>query len=93
MELVHEVVGADSADLGFPGTGDDKIAGDEFVAGAFFDVVLFTGDERFVDLEDAFLEVGVEEDLAKARLALLKVTQHTIQHALSLLGVSAPDHM
>ncbi|MBQ3444714.1 MAG: arginine--tRNA ligase [Selenomonadaceae bacterium] len=37
--------------------------------------------------------LGVEEDLAKARLALLKVTQHTIQHALSLLGVSAPDHM
>ena len=37
--------------------------------------------------------LGVEEDLAKARLALLKVTQHTIQHALSLLGVSAPERM
>ncbi|MBD3878663.1 MAG: arginine--tRNA ligase [Quinella sp. 1Q5] len=37
--------------------------------------------------------LGVEEDLAKARLALLKVTQHTIEHALNLLGVSAPDHM
>ena len=37
--------------------------------------------------------LGVEEDLAKARLALLKITQHTIQHALSLLGVSAPERM
>lgn len=37
--------------------------------------------------------LGVEEDLAKARLALLKVTRHTIQHALNLLGVSAPDRM
>ena len=37
--------------------------------------------------------LGVEEDLAKARLALLKVTRHTIQHALSLLGVSAPERM
>lgn len=37
--------------------------------------------------------LGVEEDLAKARLALLKVTRHTISHALGLLGVSAPEHM
>ena len=37
--------------------------------------------------------LGVEEDLAKARLALLKITRHTIEHALNLLGVSAPDHM
>ena len=37
--------------------------------------------------------LGVEEDLAIARLALLKVTQHTIQHALNLLGVSAPERM
>ncbi len=37
--------------------------------------------------------LGVEEDLAKARLALLKVTRHTIEHALSLLGVSAPERM
>ncbi len=37
--------------------------------------------------------LGVEKDLAIARLALLKVTQHTIQHALSLLGVSAPERM
>ena len=37
--------------------------------------------------------LGVEKDLAIARLALLKVTQHTIQHALNLLGVSAPEHM
>ena len=37
--------------------------------------------------------LGVEEDLAKARLALIKITQHTIQHALNLLGVSAPERM
>ena len=37
--------------------------------------------------------LGVEEDLAIARLALLKVTRHTIQHALGLLGVSAPERM
>ncbi len=37
--------------------------------------------------------LGVEKDLAIARLTLLKVTQHTIQHALSLLGVSAPERM
>ncbi|MBR2520366.1 MAG: arginine--tRNA ligase [Selenomonadaceae bacterium] len=37
--------------------------------------------------------LGVETDLAKARLALLKITQHTIAHALGLLGVSAPERM
>lgn len=37
--------------------------------------------------------LGVEKDLAKARLALLRITQHTIQHALGLLGVSAPERM
>ena len=37
--------------------------------------------------------LGVEEDLAKARLALLKITQHTIKHALNLLGVSTPKRM
>ncbi|MBR1647780.1 MAG: arginine--tRNA ligase [Selenomonadaceae bacterium] len=37
--------------------------------------------------------LGVETDLAKARLALIKITQHTIEHALNLLGVSAPERM
>jgi arginyl-tRNA synthetase len=37
--------------------------------------------------------LGVEKDLATARLALVKITQHTIQHALKLLGVSAPERM
>ena len=37
--------------------------------------------------------LGVDNDLAKARLALLKITRHTIQHALNLLGVSAPERM
>ncbi len=37
--------------------------------------------------------LGVEKDLATARLALIKITQHTIQHALKLLGVSAPERM
>ncbi|MBR4151661.1 MAG: arginine--tRNA ligase [Selenomonadaceae bacterium] len=37
--------------------------------------------------------LGVEKDLAVARLALLKITQHTISHALGLLGVSSPERM
>lgn len=37
--------------------------------------------------------LGVDTDLAVARLALLKITQHTLQHALGLLGVSAPERM
>ncbi len=37
--------------------------------------------------------LGVEKDLATARLALIKITQHTIQHALNLLGVTAPERM
>ena len=37
--------------------------------------------------------LGVEEDLARARLALLKITRHTIANALGLLGVSAPERM
>ena len=37
--------------------------------------------------------LGVDEELAKARLALVKVTAHTIKHALNLLGVSAPTSM
>ena len=37
--------------------------------------------------------VGVEPELAKARLALVTVTAHVIRHSLGILGVSAPDHM
>lgn len=37
--------------------------------------------------------LGVDEELAKARLALVKITAHTIKHALNLLGVSAPTSM
>ena len=37
--------------------------------------------------------LGVDEELAKARLALIKITAHTIKHALNLLGVSAPTSM
>lgn len=37
--------------------------------------------------------LGVEENLAQARLALVKITAHTIRHALGLLGVSAPTSM
>ena len=37
--------------------------------------------------------LGVEKDLAQARLALIKITAHTIKHALNLLGVSAPTSM
>lgn len=37
--------------------------------------------------------LGVDSELAKARLALIKITAHTIKHALNLLGVSAPTSM
>lgn len=37
--------------------------------------------------------MGVDKDLAAARLALLTVTAHVIRHALGILGVSAPEHM
>lgn len=37
--------------------------------------------------------LGVDTDLAQARLALVKITAHTIKHALNLLGVSAPTSM
>ena len=37
--------------------------------------------------------LGVDVELAKARLGLIKVTAHAIKHALNLLGVSAPTSM
>lgn len=37
--------------------------------------------------------LGVERELAEARLALIKMTAHVIEHALGLLGVSAPESM
>ena len=37
--------------------------------------------------------IGVDEELASARLALLRGTAHVIEHALGILGVSAPDKM
>ena len=37
--------------------------------------------------------LGVDEELASARLALVKVAPHVIKHALNLLGVSAPEKM
>ncbi len=37
--------------------------------------------------------MGVDRDLAEARLSLLKSVQSTIRHALHILGVSAPEKM
>ena len=37
--------------------------------------------------------IGVENKIASARLALIKVTAHVIKHSLNLLGVSAPESM
>ena len=37
--------------------------------------------------------LGVDTELATARLSLIKITAHTIKHALNLLGVSAPTSM
>lgn len=37
--------------------------------------------------------IGVEKDLAQARLGLVKVAAHTIRHSLAIIGVSAPEKM
>jgi arginyl-tRNA synthetase len=37
--------------------------------------------------------ISKDEKLTQARLALLKATQITLKNTLSLLGVSAPEHM
>ena len=37
--------------------------------------------------------LGVDEETAKARLALVKVAGHVIRHSLGILGVSAPEKM
>lgn len=37
--------------------------------------------------------MGVEEDLAQARLVLVGTVAHVIRHALGILGVSAPEKM
>ena len=37
--------------------------------------------------------VGVEAELSEARLALVTAVQQTIRHALTMLGVSAPEKM
>jgi arginyl-tRNA synthetase len=37
--------------------------------------------------------IGVDNDLQQARLALVLVVKHVLEHALGILGVSAPDHM
>ena len=37
--------------------------------------------------------MGVDHDLAEARLARGTVTAHVIRHSLGILGVSAPEHM
>lgn len=37
--------------------------------------------------------LGVDKNLAQSRLALIKITAHTIKNSLKLLGVSAPTSM
>ena len=37
--------------------------------------------------------ISKDEKLTQSRLALLKATQITLKNTLSLLGVSAPEHM
>ena len=36
---------------------------------------------------------GVEEGVTQARLGLITAVQHVLVHALSILGVSAPERM
>lgn len=37
--------------------------------------------------------LGVEEGVTQARLGLITAVQHVLVHALSILGVSAPERM
>ena len=37
--------------------------------------------------------IGVDENLAKSRLALAKITQAAIKRGLEIIGVSAPESM
>lgn len=37
--------------------------------------------------------LGVDEDVQQARIALITAVRHVVEHALSILGVSAPEHM
>ena len=37
--------------------------------------------------------LGVNEDLQQARLAMVMAVGHVVRHALSILGVSAPEKM
>ncbi|MCQ2361807.1 MAG: arginine--tRNA ligase [Acidaminococcaceae bacterium] len=37
--------------------------------------------------------LGVDEDVQQARIALITAVRHVVEHALGILGVSAPEHM
>ncbi|MBQ0108234.1 MAG: arginine--tRNA ligase, partial [Phascolarctobacterium sp.] len=37
--------------------------------------------------------LGVGEDVQQARIALVTAVKHVVEHALKILGVSAPEHM
>ncbi|MBQ0067940.1 MAG: arginine--tRNA ligase [Phascolarctobacterium sp.] len=37
--------------------------------------------------------LGVDEDVQQARIALITAVRHVVEHALNILGVSAPEHM
>ena len=37
--------------------------------------------------------LGVDEDVQQARIALITTVRHVVEHALGILGVSAPEHM
>ena len=37
--------------------------------------------------------LGVDEDVQQARIALVTAVKHVVEHALKILGVSAPEHM
>lgn len=37
--------------------------------------------------------LGVDEDVQQARIALVTVVKHVVEHALKILGVSAPERM
>ena len=62
-----EVLVTNSGGGGFTGARNNKTTGDKLVAKRFFDVFLFTGDERFVDLDSSLFDFAIDNNLIAKR--------------------------
>ena len=59
---------ANSGGNGLAGARNDKGAGDKLVAFLLSDIVLLTGDKRFVNLDGSLSDLAVDEDLIAERI-------------------------